>query len=329
MFISIVDKILALPKPDFNGKYDEFVNKYILNKVSFLNTTYVAQLHQVVYVALGYHLLFLISYYLIKPLLSKLLISKNNTELIKKDSKNRTRNQVAMHIVSFLQALCILEFCFLAIYEDADYYFTFFKVVNEAEGIESISLMNFDMSKLFDLSKIEKRMFGFTETNNKITILACGYFLWDMMISAYCSTPAFMVHGVVSFTVYSIGLSGFINYYACVFLIFELSNPFLNIRWFANHYGKSNNILARINEGVFMLVFFLCRIVWGFTQITILLVDFSQTYTRKDFQLGHAVILGLGNIVLDILNTYWFLIMVKIAKKKMLGAKASSKTKAD
>lgn len=329
MFVSIVDTILALPKPDFNGKYDEFVNKHILHKVSFLNTTYIDKLHQVVYVALGYHLLFLVSYFMIKPLLSKLLIDRNNTDLIRKDNKNRTKNQIAMHIVSFLQALCILEFCFLAIYEDADYYFTFFKVFNETKGVESISLMNFDMKRLFHLSKIEKRMFGCTETNNKITILACGYFLWDMMISAYCSTPAFMVHGVVSFTVYSIGLSGFINYYACVFLIFELSNPFLNIRWFANHYGKSNNILAKINEGVFMLVFFLCRIVWGFTQIVILLIDFSQMYTRKDFQLGQAVIIGLGNIVLDILNTYWFLIMVKIAKKKMLGAKVSSKIKTD
>lgn len=329
MFISIVDKILALPKPDFNGKYDEFVNRYILKKVSFLNQTYIDQLHQVIYVALGYHLLFLISYFLIKPLLSKLLINKNNTELIKKDNKNHTKNQIAMHIVSLLQAVCILEFCFLAIHEDADYYFTFFKVVNEAKGVESISLMNLDMSKLFDSSRIEKRLFGFTEANNKITILACGYFLWDMMISAYCSTPAFMVHGVVSFTVYSIGLSGFINYYACVFLIFELSNPFLNIRWFANHYDKSSSILARINEGVFMLVFFLCRIVWGFTQIVILLIDFSLMYTRKDFQLGHAVIIGLGNIVLDILNTYWFLIMVKIAKKKMRKANVSLKTKID
>ncbi|KAL6930250.1 uncharacterized protein HGUI_01601 [Hanseniaspora guilliermondii] len=329
MFISLVDKILALPKPDFNGKYDEFVNKHILNKVSFLNTTYIDHLHQVIYIALGYHLLFLISYYLIKPLLSRLLINKNNIDLIRKDNKNRTKNQIAMHIVSFLQALCILEFCFLAIYEDADYYFTFFKVVNEDKHLESLSLFNFDMNKLFDLSKVEERLFGFTETNNKITILACGYFLWDMMISAYCSTPAFMVHGVVSFTVYSIGLSGFINYYACVFLIFELSNPFLNIRWFANHYGKSNNILAKINEVVFMLVFFLCRIIWGFTQIIILLIDFSKMNTRKDFQLGHALIISIGNIVLDILNTYWFLIMIKIAKKKILGVKASSKTKTD
>ncbi|KAF0275109.1 hypothetical protein FOG50_04044 [Hanseniaspora uvarum] len=328
MFVSIVDRILSLPKPDFNGKYDAFVEKYVLNKISFFNATYMDHLHQVLYVAIGYHLLFLISYYLIKPILSKLLIDKKNTDLIKKDNNKRVKNQIAMHIVSFIQALCILEFCFLAIIEDPDYYFTFFKVKNEIKQLESLSLVNFDLKTFFDLTKIEERVFGYTEHNNKIAILACGYFLWDMLISAYCSTPAFMIHGVVSFTVYSIGLSKFINYYACVFLIFELSNPFLNIRWFANHYQKSNNILARANEAIFMLMFFLCRIVWGLTQIIILLIDFSQIYTRKDFQTGHALVITIGNIILNILNTYWFLIMVKIAKKKILGTK-TKKLKSD
>ena len=328
MFVSIVDKLLALPKPDFNGKYDQFVGKYVLNKISFLNETYINHLHQVIYVAISYHLLFMVSYYLIKPILSRLLIDKNNKALVEKDNKKRTRNQIAMHVVSFIQALCILEFCFLAIIEDPDYYFTFFKVKNEIKQLESVSLVNLDFKKLFDLSKIEERIFGYTENNNKIVILACGYFLWDMVISAYCSTPAFMVHGFVSFTVYSIGLSKFINYYACVFLIFELSNPFLNIRWFANHYQKSNNILARVNEVVFMLVFFLCRLIWGFTQMAILLLDFSKVYARQDFQIGHALVISVGNIVLDILNTYWFLIMIKIARKKMFKIKAK-KVKTD
>jgi len=102
-------------------------------------------LHQVLYVAIGYHLLFLISYYLIKPILSKLLIDKKNTDLIKKDNNKRVKNQIAMHIVSFIQALCILEFCFLAIIEDPDYYFTFFKVKNEIKQLESLSLVNFDL----------------------------------------------------------------------------------------------------------------------------------------------------------------------------------------
>lgn len=322
MFVSIVDKLLALPKPDFDGKYDEFVGKYVLNKISFLNDTYINHLHQVIYVAIAYQLLFMISYYFIKPIFSRLLIDRKNTALIEKDNNKRTRNQIAMHVVSFIQALCILEFCFLAIIEDPDYYFTFFRVKNEMKQLESVSLANLDFKTFFDLAKVEERIFGYTENNNKIAILACGYFLWDMLISAYCSTPAFMVHGVVSFTVYSIGLSKFINYYACVFLIFELSNPFLNIRWFANHYQKSNNILAKVNEAVFMLVFFFCRIVWGFTQMAILLIDFSGVYARQDFQMGHALVISLGNIVLDILNTYWFLIMIKIARKKIFGNRA-------
>ncbi|OBA27611.1 hypothetical protein HANVADRAFT_38208 [Hanseniaspora valbyensis NRRL Y-1626] len=306
MFATVVDYILSIPKPDFDGKYDTFVSRYLLNKVSFLNDIYISHLHQVLYVAVSYHLLFLASYFIFQPLLSKILINKNDKDLIAKDSNKKKRNQVAMHVVSFIQAVCILEFCVKAMYEDADHYFTFVTVTNATE-----------------------RIFGYTVLNEKITILACGYFLWDMAISAYCSTPAFMVHGVVSFTVYSIGLSHFINYYAAVFLFFELSNPFLNLRWFANHYKKSDSILAKVNEITFMVMFFVCRIAWGFLQIGLLITDFTLTYTDPRFQMVDAIAITLGNFVLNILNLYWFMIMLKIAREKILGTKDNKKVKSD
>ena len=325
MFSTVVDYILNIPKPDFDGKYDTFVSRYLLNKVSFLNDIYISHLHQVLYVAVSYHLLFLASYFIFQPLLSKLLINKNDKDLIAKDSNKKKRNQVAMHIVSFIQAICILEFCAKAIYEDADHYFTFATVTNGLK--KSHSITNLDLVDY--LNQATERIFGYTVLNEKITILACGYFLWDMVISAYCSTPAFMVHGVVSFTVYSIGLSHFINYYAAVFLFFELSNPFLNLRWFANHYKKSDNILAKLNEITFMVMFFVCRIAWGFLQIGLLITDFTLTYTDPRFQMVHALVITSGNFVLNILNLYWFMIMLKIAREKIFNKKDNKKVKSD
>ncbi|XBW34501.1 hypothetical protein QEN19_000046 [Hanseniaspora menglaensis] len=317
MFAAIVDFILSIPKPDLDGRYEEFTERYLLNKVSFLNKTYISHLHKVFYVAVSYHLLFLFSFYILQPLLSNLLIKKEDKEAIARDAKKKKRNQVAMHIVSFIQALCILEFCFKAIYKDMNYYFTFVTLKNNS--IYSHSLSNFGWESF--KSQASERLFGYTDFNEKIAILACGYFLWDMAISAYCSTPAFMVHGVVSFTVYSIGLSGFINYYAAVFLIFELSNPFLNIRWFANHYKLSDSKLAQLNEIIFMSMFFICRIVWGLVQMGVLVTDFVICFKDPRFHKGHALIITLGNGILDILNLYWFMIMLKIARKRIFGGK--------
>lgn len=325
MFGTLVDCILAIPKPDLDGKYDYFVQKYLLNKVSFLNELYISHLHQVLYVAVSYHLLFLFSFFVIQPVLSKLLINKNDKDLLAKDAKKKKRNQVAMHIVSFIQALCILEFCFKAIFRDIDYYFTFASINNGLKQSHSFTNFNWPLFK----EQALERVFGSTPVNDQVAILACGYFLWDMAISAYCSTPAFMVHGIVSFTVYSIGLSHFINYYAAVFLIFELSNPFLNIRWFSNHYKLSHTKLAQLNEAVFMTIFFFCRIAWGLVQVGILIADFSVCYTDPRFQQGHAFIITAGNSILDVLNIYWFMIMVKIAKTKLCGTCKNTKVKTE
>ncbi len=62
------------------------------------------------------------------------------------------------------------------------------------------------------------------------------YFLWDTYVSIRHYRdygPSFVFHGVVCFTVFLLGLGGpFAFYFGGVFLMFELSTPFLNIHWF-------------------------------------------------------------------------------------------------
>lgn len=363
MFESFVSLLLNIPKLSiFTTTIDPAIDHYLVQP-GYISQYYAMHIYQIVYVGIFYELLYLISLYMIFPITFKLRIwmsdnlldefattkpatvknatktSDNNplqsinltqrneliTKLLKSDQ------QIAMHIVSLVQSLIILELCIKTIYKYQEYYFHWFNFSDL-----------FQPAKLSQLtSHAHTRIFETTSENVVICLMAAGYFLWDLFISMYCSTLPFVMHGLVSFVVYSIGLKPFINYYACIFLIFELSNPFLNIRWFSIKYqftpqnknstaknpkkqSMVGNFLTKfflINEVVFMLTFFNCRIVWGFVQIGLLINDF--VIVRNDPRMDYlsASIIVLGNFLLDILNVYWFQTMARIAYKKLVSAK--------
>ncbi|KAL6949106.1 hypothetical protein ACO0QE_001596 [Hanseniaspora vineae] len=352
MFESFVTLLLNIPKLSiFTTTIDPIIDQYLV-KPGYISQYYAMHIYQIVYVAIFYELLYLVSLYMIFPITFKLRIwlsdnllgefasEKDNSK--KSDGKPLQRidlsqrnelitkllksdQQIAMHVVSLVQSLIILELCIKTIFKYQEYYFHWFNFATL-----------FQPDKLSQLtSHAHTRIFETTSENVVICLMAAGYFLWDLFISMYCSTLPFVMHGLVSFVVYSIGLKPFINYYACIFLIFELSNPFLNIRWFSIKYqftsladSKKKTVLGSlltkfflINEIVFMLTFFNCRIVWGFVQIGLLINDFVIVRNDPRMDFLSASIIVCGNFMLDILNVYWFQTMVRIAYKKLVPSK--------
>lgn len=55
----------------------------------------------------------------------------------------------------------------------------------------------------------------------------------------------------------------FVNYYAPVFILYELSSPFLNIHWFCDKLGLTGSRLQLYNGILLIGTFFACRLVWG------------------------------------------------------------------
>jgi hypothetical protein len=53
------------------------------------------------------------------------------------------------------------------------------------------------------------------------------------------------------------------NYYSCVFVLYELSTPFLDIHLFLNQLGMAGSIWQLCNGVVLISVFFGARIVYG------------------------------------------------------------------
>ncbi len=55
----------------------------------------------------------------------------------------------------------------------------------------------------------------------------------------------------------------FCNYYGPVFILYELSTPFLNIHWFCDKLNMTGSNLQWYNGMLLLSAFFCCRLLWG------------------------------------------------------------------
>ncbi|QLQ80218.1 hypothetical protein HG537_0D02190 [Torulaspora globosa] len=245
-----------------------------------------SNLHSIIYVALFYQVCFLLGKWVIFPPAAHLMHPEDSYR------RRKLVNQSSVHFVSFVQSIVILYVSF-----------------------ECLLSSNYQS----EYGTATDRIFTSHRDTEIVCVFAIGYFLWDIYISVFYSTLPFVLHAVVSTLVFCIGLKPYIQYYAPVFLLFELSNPFLNIRWFAVRYFRRNspllNCLQTLNNLILLLMFFSARICWGWFQIGKLVYDFYQVHQDPRFLTLETSIIVIGNLVLDVLNLVWFSTMISIAFK--------------
>jgi hypothetical protein len=101
------------------------------------------------------------------------------------------------------------------------------------------------------------------------------------------------------------------------FLLWELSTPFLHFRWLLIQIGQGSSPIFDLVQKAGFVVFFLCRIVWGYYLTgAFYLVSWRAL---RDPDLSERLPLLLVNVwralsvVLNGLNTMWFTSMVQIA----------------
>lgn len=175
-------------------------------------------------------------------------------------------------------------------------------------------------------------IFATTPYSNFYVSMALGYFIWDALICLYfinyCGI-GFVMHGVVSTLVFGIASHyQFIQYYSAIFLLFECSTPFLNIRWAGLKLKVLPDSIELINNIILILIFFFVRILWGWYQVGMLAYDFWLAKDDPRFTTFGAVIILLCNGVLDILNVFWFSKMMVVAittLKQMFGYTTKNK----
>ncbi|QEU60946.1 hypothetical protein KDRO_D06430 [Kluyveromyces lactis] len=280
----------------------EYVIPYLESNGWITSNVILSNLHTVLYIAVGYHALFLLSQWVLFPPLASYRLSWD-PETTKDQGKSKESqhadlvNQSAVRLVSWIQSLIVLYLSFEAIAYN-----------NEKPDLNS-----------------HDRIFSMDPYNVKVCVFAIGYFLWDIYISLIYSTLPFVLHGLISTVVYAIGLKPYINYYAGIFLMFELSNPFLNIRWFGIKYlpqltkdcqtfmAKVCNVIQLVNNVALILIFFLARICWGFYQFYQLCTDFYNIRNDPNFLPLETAIIVTGNLILDVLNLFWLSTMLSVA----------------
>ncbi|KAK5716024.1 hypothetical protein LTR15_009849 [Elasticomyces elasticus] len=163
----------------------------------------------------------------------------------------RTQINWNVHVVSFCQACIICSLSLWLITQDTERQ-TWRPENNDGgrNGVEGL----------------QKRVWGYNGATGLCQSFALGYFLWDLVM---CSVHVdifgwgMLAHAVAAVSVFSLGYRPFSYFYCPIFLLYELSSPFLNIHWFCDKLDLTGSSLQAINGGLLTTTFFLARICWG------------------------------------------------------------------
>lgn len=148
------------------------------------------------------------------------------------------------------------------------------------------------------------------------------------------------------------------NYYATVFILYELSTPFLNIHWFFDKLGMTGTKAQLYNGIILLATFFSARLIWGVGQSVMVWYDMYRAifvgpntefmsvtpvneklpgtedimmYAKEagPLPIWLAAIYLLSNITLNTLNFYWFAKMIKAVRKRFEPGANKTKTESE
>ena len=155
---------------------------------------------------------------------------------------------------------------------------------------------------------------GNTQLHDLIACITLGYFIYDFLWSVYMGTEGvdMLMHHIVSIMgcayVLHIGSSG-PELIATIFGS-ELTNPFLQFRWFFRETNHYDCLIAKVNDIVFMLLFICVRLGPG-----------SFVFTGVLKSQKSPIAIKFGGTILYFIGWVWTFFILKFAKKRFFGKK--------
>ncbi|KAK1757709.1 topoisomerase I damage affected protein 4 [Echria macrotheca] len=125
----------------------------------------------------------------------------------------------------------------------------------------------------------QERVWAYDGASAFIQALAAGYFVWDLIVTLlYIDIfgMGLLAHAVSALAVYTFGFRPYLNYYSTVFILYELSTPFLNIHWFFDKLNMTGSRAQLYNGIALLFTFASCRLVWGSYQSWVVYKDMWQ-----------------------------------------------------
>jgi hypothetical protein len=150
-----------------------------------------------------------------------------------------------------------------------------------------------------------------------------------------------------------------VNFYACTFILYELSSPFLNFHWFFDKLDMTGSRAQLYNGILLLFTFFCCRLIWGTYQSLRVYQDVwsalhHQPASSHSTPLNSSTAAGAGadasalpvpsevmhfagpeyvplylaflyigsNLILNALNFFWFGQMIEAVRKRFKPAAA-------
>jgi len=206
--------------------------------------------------------LYTFCYVVVSPALSRAVIPQRY-----RNFNRRTRVNWDVHVVSFVQSTVVTLMALYVVFYD--------------EERKSIRGGN----------HWEARIWEYTGMAGLLQAFALGYFLWDFIIClVYVNIfgVGMLAHAISALSVFVFGYRPFVTFYAPVFLLYELSSPFLNIHWFCDKLDLTGSSLQAINGVLLTSTFFGCRLIWGTYNSVRVFADIFQVIRN-----GNTDILGL------------------------------------
>ncbi|KAG6335214.1 hypothetical protein ID866_3885 [Astraeus odoratus] len=225
-------------------------------------------------------LLFFVVHHILSPVISRALFPVAYGKASKK-----TRNNWDAHVVSLVHAALIV-----------------------AMSSHFLNIPNLDMD----------RAFGYHNGSSFVMAIACGYFIWDAIEAIVHYTDiGFVLHGCACLSVFLLGSvqkRPFAHYYGVRFLFWEVSTIFLNIHWFLDKTGRTGSTLQLVNGAVLLVTFSSVRLIWGSMMSYDFLMTLRNVFGQVPFL--YTAVYGSGNVLLNVLNWFWFAKMVSALRKR-------------
>ena len=108
------------------------------------------------------------------------------------------------------------------------------------------------------------RLHATMDVTHLMLCIAAGFFLHDAIACMLRESPFYIIHGATCCLGYTTGAClNSMHFFGALFLLWELSTPFVQMRWALYKLGKTDTLLYKVNGMLMVLTFFGARIVCG------------------------------------------------------------------
>eukprot|EP01023_Acetabularia_acetabulum_P063112 TRINITY_DN7885_c0_g1_i2.p1 TRINITY_DN7885_c0_g1~~TRINITY_DN7885_c0_g1_i2.p1 ORF type:complete len:271 (-),score=6.80 TRINITY_DN7885_c0_g1_i2:293-1105(-) len=163
----------------------------------------------------------------------------------------------------------------------------------------------------------QNTMFGHSNYSEMLVAVSTGFFLHDCVmcwIRLNEEGAAYLIHGCCCCYTFSFFLvTQNMHWYGAAFLMWELSTPFVHLRWLLYKLGKEESIAYVLTFVCMFIAFFLARNVWGtYVQFYWLYDVYRSIVLSPKFIAPNYILVSMfiGGATLGLLNWYWLIKMV-------------------